>query len=342
MTPSVSISLRACAKTWPGGMRALHPVDLSVAGGEVLALLGPSGCGKTTLLRLVCGLERPDPGARMFFGEQDVTDLPPPARGVGVVFQNYALFPNMSVLENVAYGLRVRDMPRNQRLSRAHDMLALVKLESYAQRRIDQLSGGQRQRVALARALAIEPRVLLLDEPLTALDAKLREHVRVELAQMLRTLGITTLIVTHDQDEAMMLGNRIAVMSAGRIEQIGSAEQLYRHPDTPFVAEFLGDLCRFHGALDDGFLVPGTQALACRPHEIELIADPSTAARRLLHCTVTARYFLGERIRLAMTTDDGQRLHVSAPAHCEIAEGVVLGLRIPSAQARLNSVVQGK
>jgi len=318
MTPSVSISLRACAKTWPGGTRALYPVDLTVAGGEVLALLGPSGCGKTTLLRLVCGLERPDPGARIFFGEQDVTDLPAPSRGVGVVFQNYALFPNMSVLDNVAYGLRVRDIPRDRRLARARDMLALVRLESYAQRHVDQLSGGQRQRVALARALAIEPRVLLLDEPLTALDAKLREHVRVELAQMLRTLGITTLIVTHDQDEAMMLGDRIAVMSAGRIEQVGSAEQLYRHPDTPFVAEFLGDLCRFHGALDDGFLVPGTQALACRPHEIELIADPSTAARRLLHCTVTARYFLGERIRLAMTTEDGQSLHVSVPADCGI------------------------
>lgn len=342
MTQRVSISLRGCAKTWPGGARALHPVDLKVHGGEVLALLGPSGCGKTTLLRMVCGLERPDPGARIFFGEQDVTDLPPQARGVGVVFQNYALFPNMTVLENVAYGLRVRDMPRAQRWARAQEMLARVKLEPYARRHVDQLSGGQRQRVALARALAIEPRVLLLDEPLAALDAKLREHVRVELAQMLHTLGITTLIVTHDQDEAMMLGDRIAVMSAGRIEQVGSAEQLYRDPDTPFVAEFLGNLCRFRGALDDGFLLAGSQALACRPHEIELVANPLSVPRALLRSKVTERYFLGERIRYALTTDDGQVLHVSAPADCDVLIGDVVGLRMASGAARLKTFVEGQ
>ncbi len=181
MTPSkpLSIELRQCAKTWLDGTRALHPLDLDIQGGEILALLGPSGCGKTTLLRLICGLEQGDAGSRIRYGDEDVTALPPETRGAGVVFQNYALFPNMSVAQNVAYGLRVRRGWDATRLrERARQMLELVRMGDYAERSVAQLSGGQRQRVALARALAIEPRVLLLDEPLTALDAKLREHLR--------------------------------------------------------------------------------------------------------------------------------------------------------------------
>ncbi|ARP84837.1 ABC transporter ATP-binding protein [Bordetella genomosp. 9] len=321
---SVKISLHRCAKTWPDGTRALHPVDLDVQGGATLALLGPSGCGKTTLLRMICGLEQPDAGGRICFDGEDVTALPPQARGVGVVFQNYALFPNMTVAGNVGYGLRVRGMPAAQREARVRQMLALVRLEQYADRRIGQLSGGQRQRVALARALAIQPRVLLLDEPLTALDAKLREHLRVELAQLLRELAITTVIVTHDQEEAMMLGDRIAVMSAGRLEQIGTAESLYRSPATAFVAEFLGTLCRIRAGLRDGLLSPGHAEIAFRPHEAELrppVGDAATGR-------IAGRFFLGSGIRFEIRLEDGQTFPVHAAADSPYAVGDRVDVRL--------------
>ena len=305
-----SITLRACAKTWPDGTRALQPLDLRVEGGEILALLGPSGCGKTTLLRLICGLEHSDAGGKIFYGQEDVTQLPPERRGAGVVFQSYALFPNMSVADNVAYGLRVRGQDAAGRRRRAMDMLALVRMQDFAERNVTQLSGGQRQRVALARALAIEPRVLLLDEPLTALDAKLREHLRVELAQMLRELSITTVIVTHDQDEAMMLGDRIAVMSAGRIEQIGTAETLYRQPATDFVGEFLGTLCHVRAAVEGGLLAPGASELAFRPHHAVLLAPQP----RALQARVLARFFLGDTVRYELALPDDQRFSAVAPA----------------------------
>src|SRR5690606_31473723 len=251
------------------------------------------------------------------FGDDDVTALPPEARGVGVVFQSYALFPNMSVAQNVAYGLRVRDVAPAERDRRARELLALVRLDGFADRRVDQLSGGQRQRVALARALAIEPRVLLLDEPLTALDAKLREHLRVELAQMLRQLRITTVIVTHDQDEAMMLGDRIAVMSAGHLEQVGTAEDLYREPASDFVAEFLGTLCRVRARLHEGMLIAGDDTLAFRPHEVRL----GTAHANALTGRVLARFFLGSSVRYEIGLDDGQRFPVVAAAHSQYAAG---------------------
>ncbi|ANN70043.1 ABC transporter ATP-binding protein [Bordetella bronchialis] len=324
MTPAVAIALRQCAKTWPDGTRALHPVDLHVPGGSTLALLGPSGCGKTTLLRMLCGLETPDAGGRIFFDDEDVTAQPPQARGVGVVFQSYALFPNMTVAGNVAYGLRVRGMPAAAGDARVRQMLDLVRLGDHAGRRIGQLSGGQRQRVALARALAIQPRVLLLDEPLTALDAKLREQLRVELAQLLRELAITTVIVTHDQEEAMMLGDRIAVMSAGRLEQTGTAESLYRAPATEFVGGFLGTLCRIHGGLDGGVLVPGSAALAFRPHEAELLPARDTA----MGARIVARFFLGAAIRFEVRLDDGQGFPVMAPADSRYAVGDRVAVRL--------------
>ncbi|WP_019937468.1 ABC transporter ATP-binding protein [Bordetella sp. FB-8] len=305
-----SITLSECAKTWPDGTRALQPFDLRVSGGEILALLGPSGCGKTTLLRMICGLERSDAGGKIYYGEEDVTQLPPEQRGAGVVFQNYALFPNMSVVDNVAYGLRVRGQAADSRKRRAMDMLALVRMTEFAGRNVTQLSGGQRQRVALARALAIEPRVLLLDEPLTALDAKLREHLRVELAQMLHELGVTTVIVTHDQEEAMMLGDRIAVMSAGCIEQIGTAEALYRQPATDFVGEFLGTLCHVRAALEDGLLAPGVGELAFRPHHAVLLAPQP----RALQVRVLARFFLGGSVRYELALPDEQRFSAVTPA----------------------------
>jgi putative spermidine/putrescine transport system ATP-binding protein len=319
-----SITLRECAKTWPDGTRALQPLDLRVEGGEILALLGPSGCGKTTLLRLICGLETSDNGGKIFYGEDEVTQLPPEQRGAGVVFQSYALFPNMSVVDNVAYGLRVRGQEAGRRRQRAMDMLALVRMQDYAERNVTQLSGGQRQRVALARALAIEPRVLLLDEPLTALDAKLREHLRVELAQMLRELGVTTVIVTHDQDEAMMLGDRIAVMSAGRIEQIGTAESLYRQPATDFVGEFLGTLCRVRAARADGLLVPGSDELAFRPHHAVL----ETPQAQALQARVVARFFLGGAVRFELALPDGQRFSAMAPADSTHQAGDAVSVRL--------------
>ncbi|HEY0297477.1 MAG TPA: ABC transporter ATP-binding protein [Bordetella sp.] len=319
-----SITLRECAKTWPDGTRALQPLDLRVEGGEILALLGPSGCGKTTLLRLICGLETSDAGGKIYYGDDDITHLSPERRGAGVVFQSYALFPNMSVADNVAYGLRVRGQDAARRKQRALDMLALVRMQDYADRNVTQLSGGQRQRVALARALAIEPRVLLLDEPLTALDAKLREHLRVELAQMLRELGVTTVIVTHDQDEAMMLGDRIAVMSAGRIEQIGTAETLYRQPATDFVGEFLGTLCHVRAATADGLLVPGASELAFRPHHAALLAPQPES----LQARVAARFFLGGTVRYELALPDGQRFSAMAPADSAHQAGDAVSIKL--------------
>ncbi|MFC4277519.1 ABC transporter ATP-binding protein [Achromobacter aloeverae] len=327
MKHPVTITLEHCAKTWPDGSRALHPVDLRIEGGRTLALLGPSGCGKTTLLRLICGLEGADAGSRIYFDDEDVSGQPPEARGVGVVFQNYALFPNMTVAQNVAYGLRIRKWRKPEQQERVRHMLSLVRMEALADRRIAQLSGGQRQRVALARALAIEPRVLLLDEPLTALDAKLREHLRVELAQMLRSLHITTVIVTHDQDEAMMLGDRIAVMSAGRLEQVGDAETLYRQPATPFVGEFLGTLCRVRARLEHGVVTDGGEIVAFRPHEIELLPALPAAA----HARITSRFFLGATLRLQLELEDGQAFPVvlSADSPHRVGDSVSLRLTRP-------------
>jgi putative spermidine/putrescine transport system ATP-binding protein len=324
MSSPVTISLQQCAKTWPDGTKALHPLDLCIEGGATLALLGPSGCGKTTLLRMLCGLETPDAGGRIRFDADDVTASPPQARGVGMVFQNYALFSNMTVAGNIGYGLRVRGMARAERERRVGEMLDLVRMQDHAERRVDQLSGGQRQRVALARALAIRPRVLLLDEPLTALDAKLREQLRVELAQLLRALAITTVLVTHDQEEAMMLGDRIAVMSAGRLEQCGTAEALYRAPATDFVGTFLGTLCRVRAGLADGLLVPGAADIAFRPHETQLLPPRESAAP----ASITARFFLGSTVRFELRLPDGQHFPVFAPPDCTHAVGEQVSIRL--------------
>ncbi len=219
-----------------GHVVAVEDFTLAVPEGEVLALLGPSGCGKTTVLRIVAGLERPDAG-RVILAGRDATDWPPEKRGVGLVFQSYALFPHLSVGANVAYGLRFR---RGDRKGRVRELLALVGLARYERRKPHQLSAGQQQRVALARALAPEPRVLLLDEPLSALDAALRKDLRAELRALLGKLGMTALYVTHDQEEALALADRVAVMREGRLEQVAPPEELYSRPKTPFVASFLG------------------------------------------------------------------------------------------------------
>lgn len=287
---SVSIKLIQCSKTFGNGAPALEPIDLEVHPGETLVLLGPSGCGKTTTLRMIAGLEFPDAGGRILFGDEDVTDLPIERRGVGMVFQSYALFPNMTVGENIAYGLRIRGIAAAERLTRIDDLLELVQLQGFAQRRIDQLSGGQKQRVALARALAVEPRVLLLDEPLTALDAKLRESLRADLNSLLRKLGITAIYVTHDQGEAMALGDRIVVMERGRIAQIGSPQEIYYQPANLFVADFIGNMNRISGAIEDGQLqtVAGTLALPEQQtqwqHGAQVTGDGDVPAGRCPAC----------------------------------------------------------
>ena len=303
------------AKTYPGGAQVLRPTTLTVDPGEVLALLGPSGCGKTTLLRVIAGLVDPDRGGRIAFNGEDVTTRPIEQRAVGMVFQHYALFPQMSVEANIGYGLRVRGVAPEQIRRRVGEVIDLVRLVGLEQRRPAQLSGGQRQRVALARAVAVQPRVLLLDEPLTALDAKLKEALRDELAQLLRELHITAVHVTHDQNEALAIADRLAVMQAGRIVQVGRGEDLYRQPGHPFVAEFLGRVNRLH--LDasrslplGGVALPCPEALAghdtllVRPEDVQVHTGAMPA--QTLHgapwgqARVLQRTFLGDRVHLRL------------------------------------------
>jgi putrescine transport system ATP-binding protein len=287
----------------PGAAAAVDGISLDVERGEFFALLGPSGCGKTTLLRLLAGFERPDEG-RILIDGSDMSGVPPYRRPVNMMFQSYALFPHMTVAENVGFGLRQERLPRAVIADRVAAMLDLVKLGRLASRKPQQLSGGERQRVALARALVKEPKLLLLDEPLTALDRKLREETRFELVRIQQRVGITFLMVTHDQEEAMSMASRIAVMSQGRIAQLGRPEAVYERPETRFVADFIGAINLFVGrvqGVDGGRLVvdsdeagarlavghgrvlaPGTEiTLAVRPEKIALADAPQEAANEL-------------------------------------------------------------
>jgi putrescine transport system ATP-binding protein len=231
-----------------GSFRAVDRLSLDIRAGEFFALLGPSGCGKTTLLRMLAGFETPDEGRILLAGE-DIAQLLPHQRPVNMMFQNYALFPHLDVRDNIAFGLKRAGMPRAEIVTRVTEMVALVKLEGLEKRKPDQLSGGQKQRVALARSLARRPRVLLLDEPLAALDKKLRESTQFELIELQRRLGLTFIIVTHDQDEAMTVADRIGVMDAGRLEQVATARELYEAPRSRWVAEFVGDVNILEGQL---------------------------------------------------------------------------------------------
>ncbi|MDY0092022.1 MAG: ABC transporter ATP-binding protein [Candidatus Vecturithrix sp.] len=240
---AVNIQLQHISKTFihkvKGEVAAVNDVNLEIKPGELLTLLGPSGCGKTTTLRMVAGFEIPDTG-RIYLGNEDVTDLMANRRDIGFVFQNYALFPHLSVFENVAYGLKVKEMTKAEIVPTVSDVLKLVGLEGYEHQFPNQLSGGEQQRVALARAIVIKPKVLLFDEPLSNLDAKLRVYTRSEIRRLQKALHITSLYVTHDQEEAMAISDRIVVMNHGAIEQIGTAEELYFAPETEFVAKFIG------------------------------------------------------------------------------------------------------
>ncbi|MDE1183872.1 ABC transporter ATP-binding protein [Paraburkholderia sp.] len=347
--PSVPITLTQCAKTFRG-TRVLEPLDLSIGAGETLVLLGPSGCGKTTTLRMIAGLETPDAGGRIAFGDDDVTALPIERRQVGMVFQSYALFPNLTVRGNIGYGLKIRRVPAQIARQRVDDLLAMMRLGAHADKPIAQLSGGQRQRVALARALAVQPRVLLLDEPLTALDARLRDSLRADMNALLRELGITTIYVTHDQAEAMELGDRIVVMSEGRIEQIGTPRDIYYRPANRTVAQFIGTLNRLAGESRDGVLQTTGGAVplpshACAPrmhashasighdapHELffrpedAYLADPASAH---LRGTVEHASFLGERTRLTIGGAAPDALLIDVAGRVELARGTPVGVSI--------------
>lgn len=250
----MTLRLTNTAKTYPDGTQALLSTELAVGKGEIVSLLGPSGCGKTTLLRIIAGLETPDAGSEIWFDNDNVTSLPVERRKVGMVFQSYALFPNMSVRANIGYGLKMQKLPKDEIEARVNEVLDLCQLQKYSGRSIDALSGGQRQRVALARAIAPRPRLLLLDEPLSALDAALREALRDELAVLLREFHITAIFVTHDQDEALAIADRVAVMSHGRVVQSGTPEELYRNPNSAFVAGFVGNAMRLVGKTEGATL----------------------------------------------------------------------------------------
>ncbi|KDB52488.1 sulfate ABC transporter ATPase [Sphaerotilus natans subsp. natans DSM 6575] len=279
----MSIEIRDLNKRF-GALTVCDNVNLTIGSGELVALLGPSGSGKTTLLRMIAGLEVPDAGQVLFQGE-DATDAHVRERQVGFVFQHYALFPQMTIFENVAFGLRVR--PKATRPSEAAirakvtELLKLVQLEGVAERYPHQLSGGQRQRIALARALAVEPKVLLLDEPFGALDAKVRKELRRWLRRLHDEMHVTSVFVTHDQEEAMEVADRIVVMNEGRVEQVGSPDEVYDRPATPFVLQFLGDVNLFHGRRDHA---PGEVSYV-RPHEIDIVAapEPGSWAATLAH-----------------------------------------------------------
>jgi len=293
-----------------GEVRAIDDVSLEIADGEFFALLGPSGSGKTTCLRLIAGFEQPDSGAIEIHGRA-VAGVPPYERDVNTVFQDYALFPHMSVGANVEYGLMVRGVPAEERRRRAHEMLCLVKLDGMEKRRPAQLSGGQRQRVALARALINRPRVLLLDEPLGALDLKLREQMQVELKSLQRKLGITFVYVTHDQGEALSMSDRVAVFNHGRIEQVDTPRELYMHPRTRFVADFVGASNVIAGVRAEVLGVTGT-AFAIRPELVRVSRDmPLATDVASVSGLVRDVQYHGASSRIEVELDGGERIVAS-------------------------------
>jgi putative spermidine/putrescine transport system ATP-binding protein len=340
----VSVRIEVCGKTFADGTRALEPATLDIARGETLVLLGPSGCGKTTMLRIIAGLELPDAGGRVLFDGNDMTSVPIERRNVGMVFQSYALFPNMSVADNIGYGLKIRGIAKKERVVRIAELIALTNITGLEHRHVDQLSGGQRQRVALARAVAIRPGILLLDEPLTALDAALRDRLRGELNRLLRALGITTIYVTHDQAEAMELGDRIVVMQTGAIAQIGTPRVIYFTPSNRFVAEFIGAANIIEAPVENGHLllpggrqpIGGNTSLAAavamiRPETIRVVEAGSAP----LSGIIDSVSFIGDRQRMVVSGASDKLLTVDAPNTVQAQSGERIGLLIPPEAIRL-------
>lgn len=320
----MSIAIRNISKSF-GAFHALNDVSINIPSGELVALLGPSGCGKTTLLRVIAGLEYADGGHILLEGD-DASDRHVRDRQVGFVFQHYALFRHMTVFDNVAFGLRVRSRkfrPSEAEIcKRVHRLLDLVQLDWLADRYPSQLSGGQRQRIALARALAVEPKVLLLDEPFGALDAKVRKELRRWLRQLHDEIHVTSVFVTHDQDEALEVSDRVVLMNKGQVEQIGTPDQVYDHPATPFVASFLGSVNLFHGRVEDGHLHVGEHALPVdaehhglnhavgyvRPHEFDLLPAGLSGGLPARIARVVA---IGPMAQVELTRQDGELIEVS-------------------------------
>jgi sulfate transport system ATP-binding protein len=311
---AVSISKRF------GDFQALENVTLQISEGSLTALLGPSGSGKSTLLRIIAGLEAPDSG-RVLIDGQDVTHARPQDRGIGFVFQHYAAFTHMSVRENVAFGLKIRKEPRDRIRARVDELLELVGLAKWAEQRPHQLSGGQRQRMALARALAVQPRVLLLDEPFGALDATVRAELRRWLRGLHDEQGVTTVLVTHDQEEAMEVSDRIAVMHTGRIEQVGAPREVYDAPASDFVMSFLGPVSTIDGQL-------------VRPHDLVLLTEPGEGTREAM---VRRIVHLGFEVRVELELPGGDRAHVQLTRYqaqaLELRAGDVVYLRAPTSVA---------
>ncbi len=306
---SIAVSFRAVSRHY-GSVRAVDDVSFDILDGEFFAMLGPSGSGKTTCLRLIAGFEQPTAGSVLVHGK-DMTGVPPYDRDVNTVFQDYALFPHMTVAENVAYGLMIRKVPAAERARRAEEMLAMVKLGGFGGRKPSQLSGGQRQRVALARALVNHPSVLLLDEPLGALDLKLREQMQVELKAIQRQVGITFIYVTHDQGEALSMSDRVAVFNQGKVEQMASPTELYEHPKTEFVAGFVGVSNLLQGAVAQA--VTGmTRACSIRPEKIHLARSGSSAPDNAMRAegTVDSVLYLGANTRFEIKLAAGGHLAV--------------------------------
>ncbi len=342
MSESVSITLQNVSKHY-GKTCVLQPFTLTLDAGCRTVLLGPSGCGKTTLLRIIAGLETPDEGSKVLVGGEDITNLPAEKRRIGFMFQQYALFPHMTVAQNVAYGLTVRGEPKEEIEKTVDEMLRLVNLEKYKTRNVLALSGGQRQRVALARALAIRPKILLLDEPLSALDAQIRHKVREELAVILRELGITAVIVTHDQDEAMVLGDRIVVMEGGIIHQAASPEEVWRRPATSFVAGFVGGSNRVAGKFDGetlswldfhtplASLRPGVQkAITGKAGDMNVFFRPEAAylsvepTEHSIEVSIKDVHFMGNFVHITVEPSSGELFKVNMT---ELPEGLVPGDR---------------
>jgi iron(III) transport system ATP-binding protein len=338
--PDAFLSLRRLTKRF-GAVTAVREVSLDVAEGEFVCFLGPSGCGKTTLLRIVAGLETPDSGEALLRG-RDLLGVPARRRNFGMVFQSYSLFPNMTAARNVAYGLESQRRPRAEIDRRVREMLALVHLETEADRHPHQLSGGQQQRVALARALAPSPAMLLLDEPLSALDAKVRESLRGEVRDLQRRFRITTIMVTHDQDEAMEMADRIVVMSRGAIEQAGTAEELYRRPATRFVAEFIGRMNVLQ--LDEG---PGAgpalagvplrlaagdvgrvRLVGVRPEDVEIV-DAGTPPDNQVKGIVEKAVYLGSVTHVTLAIGPQRLLLEARGSHRVPERSAPLAVRLP-------------
>jgi putative spermidine/putrescine transport system ATP-binding protein len=343
---ALPISVRQLTKSY-GTLRVLDAVDLDVRRGEFLTLLGPSGSGKTTLLMMLAGFVRPDCGS-IAFGDREVVRLAPHKRDVGMVFQNYALFPHMNVAANIAFPLKLRGAGKAEAAQRVEQALELVKLGGYGARRIDQLSGGQRQRIALARAIVFEPRILLMDEPLSALDKQLREHMQIELRQLHERLGMTTVYVTHDQREALTMSDRVAVIDLGRIRQIDSPKAIYERPANRFVAEFIGEStfvtvdvdaagCRFNGiplTLGHPPSPHGRHQLMIRPERLRILESAAAKGVNVLPATVKAAIYQGDSVLIHAALSDGSLVSVRANATSRppaVGESLDLGLHATDA-----------